>query len=287
MIANTFLNKINKNIPDKLYLTLKYFFKTGKFINWKNPKGYCEKLQWLKLYNRDNNYSELVDKFLVKNYVEKKIGKKYIIPTLGVWDNFDDIEFDKLPNKFVLKCTHDSGGIVICKNKELFDKNKAKIIIETSLKNNYYYGGREWPYFNIKPRILCETYMEDINDKELRDYKFFVFNGKPTMMFIATDRFDEKEETCFDFYDMDFNHLDIKNGHPNSSKIIKKPEKFEEMKEMAKILGENFPHVRVDFYQVNGEIYFGELTFFHHSGFVLFEPYEWELKMGDLINLPK
>lgn len=278
---------ISKYFPDKLYLSIRFRVKIGKWINWKNPETYNEKLQWLKLYDRKPEYSIMVDKYDVKNYVKDRIGEKYIIPTIGVWNSFEEIDFNELPNQFVLKCTHDSGGIVICKDKSYFDINSARNIINKSLKKNYYYTGREWPYKNVKPRIIAEKYMEDKEDCELRDYKFFVFNGIPKAMYIATDRTDLSKDTCFDFYDMDFNHLDFRNGHPNTIKNLNKPDKFDEMKKLAGVLGEGIPQVRIDFYQVNGEIYFGEITFFHHSGFIPFDPEIWDKKIGEWVELPE
>ena len=151
---------------------------------------------------------------------------KYIIPTIGVWDNFDDIDFDVLPEQFVLKCTHDSGGLVICRDKKTIDKEAARKTIQRSLKRNYFWHGREWPYKNVKPRIIAEAYMEDSGTHELRDYKFFVFNGEAKVLFVATERNKPGEETKFDFFDMDYQHLDMRNGHPNATTPPKKPEQF-------------------------------------------------------------
>lgn len=275
-----------KWVPDKQYLQLYYFFKFKKSLNLKNPQTYNEKLQWLKLYDRNPAYTGLVDKYEVKAHVEQKIGGEYIIPTLGVWDCVDDIDFDSLPNQFVLKCTHDSGGLVICKDKAKLEIAEAKKILEKSLKSNFYYIGREWPYKNAKPRIIAETYMEDTETAELRDYKFYCFGGEPKVMLVASDRQTEGEESKFDFFDMDFRHLDFRRGHPNSLKPVKKPETFEAMRELAKQLSQGFHHVRVDLYEVNGKNYFGELTFFPGNGMTRFEPEEWDYKMGQWLVLP-
>lgn len=276
---------LEKFVPDKIYL--KYLFKKrlGKKLNLKNPVTYNEKLQWLKLYDRKLEYCKMVDKYEVKDYVKSLIGEQYIIPTLGLWKTFEEIDFSKLPNKFVLKCTHDSGGLVICQNKDDLDLNEAKKKINKCLKNNFYYHSREWPYKFVEPRIIAEPYIEDVKDKELRDYKFFCFSGEPKYLFIATGR-NAATETCFDFFDMDFNHLDIKNGHPCAKETPHKPEKFEEMKRLAAILSKDIPHVRVDFYEVNGKVLFGELTFYHWGGLVKFEPDYWDKTFGDLIILP-
>lgn len=273
--------------PDKKYLKVLYRVRMGKKLNLSNPQTFNEKLQWLKLYDRKPQYTQMVDKYEVKKYVADIIGEEYIIPTLGVWDKFEDIDFDSLPNQFVLKCTHDSGGLVICTDKSKFDYKSAKKKINKCLKRNYYYLNREWPYKDVKPRIIAEKYMVDESGYELKDYKLFCFGGESKLMFIATDRSNPDEETKFDFYDMDFNHLQIKNGHPNSNKDIAIPNSFEEMKVLASKLSKGIPQIRVDFYNINGKIYFGELTLFHWSGLVHFEPEEWDYKLGEWIELPK
>lgn len=269
---------------DKEYLEILYRFYMKKKCNIDNPITYNEKLQWLKLYDRNEYYTKLVDKYEVKKIVSNKIGEEYLIKTLGVWDNFDDIDFNKLPNKFVLKCTHDSGGIVICTDKNKLNIKKARKKINHCLQRNYYLNHREWPYKNIKPRIIAEEYYVDESGKELKDYKFFCFNGKAKMLFVATDRpFDTK----FDFFDMNFKHLPIINGHPNATSEILKPKNFDKMIEISEKLSSGIPHVRIDLYNVNGEIKFGEMTFYHWSGLVPFEPEEWDYKLGEWIQLPK
>ena len=274
-------------IPDKLYISIMYFIKMKKTINWKSPITFNEKLQWLKLYDRKPEYTMMVDKYEVKKHVAEIIGEEFLIPTLGVWDSFDDIDFETLPNQFVLKCTHDSGGLVICRDKKLLDKDAARKKIERSLKRNFFYVSREWPYKNVKPRIIAEQYMEDHNTKELRDYKFFAFNGVARAMFIATERGNEAEETKFDFFDMEFKHLPFTNGHPNAAVEPEKPETFEEMVRLAEKLSANIPHLRVDFYEVNGKPYFGELTFSHWAGMMPFKPAEWDKIFGEWIALPQ
>ena len=271
---------------DAKYLKKLYKYNMKKDLNLNNPQTFNEKLQWLKLYDRKDIYTTMVDKYEVKDYVKNIIGEEYIISTIGVWDKFDDIDFDKLPNQFVLKCTHDSGGLVIVKDKNHFDKNKARKKINHCLKRNYYLNTREWPYKNVKPRIIAEKYMVDESGYELKDYKFFCFNGKCKAMFIATDR-NPKTETCFDFYDTKFKHLPFTNGHPNSSQKIKKPENFEMMIKLSEKLSKNIPQCRVDFYNINGKIYFGEITFSHWSGFKPFVPEEWDYTFGSWIKLKK
>lgn len=273
-------------IPDRLYLKWLFRLKMGKKLDLDNPRTFSEKLQWLKLYNRKPEYTQMVDKYEAKRYVAGIIGEEYIIPTLGVWDRVEDINFDQLPNQFVLKCTHDSGGIVICSDKSKLDINAAKKKLKRSLTRDFYAQNREWPYKNVKHRIIGEEYMVDESGYELKDYKWFCYNGEPKALFIATDRGLEGEETKFDFFDADFNHLPFTNGHPNSPRPVLKPQSFEKMKELAAKLSQGQPHLRVDFYDINGRIYFGELTFYHWSGMVPFEPEEWDYKFGEWIKLP-
>lgn len=279
------LKKLCWLFSDRKYLELMFPLRTGYELNLDNPQSYNEKLQWLKLYDRKPEYSIMVDKFEAKKYVGSIIGEEHIIPTLSVYERVENIDFDVLPDKFVLKCTHDSGGIVICKDKANLDIKSAKKILSDGLKRNYYYLNREWPYKNVTPRIIAEQYMED-ETGELRDYKFFCFGGEVKAMFIASDRFDKYEETKFDFFDADFNHLPFTNGHPNTTKQIEKPKGFDEMKILAGKLSKGIPQVRIDFYDIKGKIYFGEITFFHWSGMKPFEPNEWDYTFGSWIKLP-
>ena len=260
-------------LSDKKFLDICFQYYLGK------------KLQWLKVYDRKDIYTMMVDKYEAKKYVATIIGDEYIIPTLGVYENFDDIDFSKLPNKFVMKCTHDSGGLVICTNKKNFDYRKARKKIENSLKVNYYNCWREWPYKNVKPRIIIEKYLKSDNSTGLDDYKFFCFNGEVKLLFVATDRMNTKEETKFDFFDANYNHLPIRNGHPNSKSIPPKPKKFEEMKRIASLLSQGIPHLRVDLYESNGKIYFGELTFSHWAGMVPFDPKTYDELLGSWIDI--
>lgn len=266
---------------DAIYLKILYRFKMKKSLDLKNPQTYNEKLQWLKLYDRNPDYVKMVDKYEVKNYVKELIGDEYIIPTIGIWDKFEDIDFDSLPEQFVLKCTHDSGGLVICKDKSKLDIKEAKRKINHALKRNYYLNTREWPYKDVKPRIIAEKYMDD-GSGQLKDYKFFCFNGEPKSLFIASDR---GIDTRFDFYDMDFNHLDFINGYKNSGKKISKPQGFEKMAELSRKLSKGLPQARIDFYDINGKIYFGEITFFHWSGLTPFNPEKWDYTFGEWIEL--
>lgn len=268
---------------DRKYIEYIWKHRMDYPLNLETPKRYNEKLQWIKLYDRRDIYTTMVDKCEVKKYVASIIGDEYIIPTLAVWTNVDDIDIDKLPNQFVLKTTHDSGGVAICKDKNNFDLQKAKEKLQYSLKRDFYILGREWPYKNVPRRIIAEQYMEDVETKELRDYKFFCFNGVPKALFIATDR-QNRKEPYFDFFDMEFNHLDMRHGHPNAPHLPEKPKQFELMKELAAKLSKGYPHLRVDLYEVNGKVYFGELTLFHHTGMVNFEPEVWDDTFGEWID---
>lgn len=285
-IALRLWNSIAPIITDKLFLAVKFRLTMGYWMDFNNPKSYNEKLQWLKLHDRRFEYTKMVDKANVKEYVAHCIGKRYIIPTIGVWNKPEDIPWKDLPNQFVAKVTHDSGGIVICKDKTQLDIPAAIAKLNKALKKDYYAVSREWPYKNVKRRIIVEQYMVDESGYELKDYKFFCFNGEPKMLFIATDRENPNEDTKFDFFNLDFNLLPFTNGHEHAKTIPTKPKGFDKMVELARNLSDGIPHVRVDFYDINGQIYFGELTFYHWSGFVPFNPEEWDYKIGSWMDLP-
>ena len=274
-------------LPDKAYLSILYRANFKKKIDWKNPKTFNEKLQWLKLYDRNPIYCDMVDKYAAKEFAAERIDSAYIVPALaGPWNSFDEINFDVLPDQFVLKSTHDCGGVFICKDKKSIDYQKAKHFLEKHLQRNYYLNCREWPYKNVRPRIFAEEYLAAL-EGDLRDYKFFCFNGEPKLMFIASERQLADSETKFDFYDMDFNHLPIINGHPNATIAPKQPQNFERMKDLSAKLSAGIPQLRVDFYECNGRLYLGELTFSHWGGLVPFEPEEWDEILGSWIQLPK
>lgn len=278
---------LQKLLSEKRSIQIRFKAVLGKKLNLNNPQTFNEKMQWLKLYDRKPIYTTMVDKAAVKDFVTKKIGKQYVIPTLGIWDHFDDINFDTLPNQFVLKCTHDSGGVVICKDKKLLNVKEAKKKIEATLKNNYYYSCFEWPYKNVKPRIIAEEYMEDSHTKELRDYKFYTFSGKPHFLLLASNRQNLAKDLTFDYFDMDFNRLDLVNqDHPQSPSIPQKPTQFKKMQDLAQVLSQGIPHVRVDFYEVDGKVFFGEMTFFPNGGYLKLSPKSWEIEWGMLIQLP-
>lgn len=271
---------------DKKYIEAIYLLAFGEKLNLKNPRSFNEKLQWLKLYDHNPEYTAMVDKFAAKGYVKKIIGSEYIIDTLGKWDSFDQIDFEQLPKQFVLKCTHDSGGLVICRNKGKLDKEGAKEKIEKSLKRNFYYVGREWPYKDVKPQIIAERYMED-DEGDLKDYKFYCFNGEPQFLYVA-EGLENHNTARRSFVTMDWKKAPFSRcGYLEFDEMPEKPEKFGEMKYLARMLSRGKDFLRVDFYQIKGRVYFGELTFFPSSGFVRFEPGEYDKKLGDMLILHK
>lgn len=276
-----------KYLSDEAFLKKSFKINMKKELNLENPTTFTEKIQWLKLYDRREIYCQMVDKYEAKKYVAAIVGDAYIIPTIGIWDKVEEIPFEKLPNQFVLKCTHDCGGSIICKDKSMFDVASAKKKLSRCMRRNYFWNGREWPYKNVRPRIICEQYMEDNCTKELRDYKFYAFDGEVKFMLVVSDRQNPNEETKFDFYDMNFNHLNIKQGCPNSKKNLEKPGKFEVMCKLAEELSKGFPMLRADLYEVNGKVFFGELTLSPYSGMHPFEPEVWDRKFGEYIKLPK
>lgn len=273
-----------KMMTDKQYLSVLYRYIMSQEMNWDNPKSFNEKLQWLKVYDRNPEYSTMVDKYAVKKYVADRIGVEYIIPIFGVWKSFDDIDFSTLPDQFVLKCTHDSGGYVICRDKSSFDIESARKKITHNLKRNFYYVSREWPYKKVKPRVMAEKFMVDSKSPFLTDYKFFCFDGEPKIMYCSKDG---STETKTDFFDMDYNHLDMRMKDPNDDVVPPKPVCFDEMKKLAGQLSKGIPHVRVDFYEIDGKVYFGEFTFYHNGGWSPVYPSSMGLTMGDWIHLPK
>ena len=269
-------------IPDKLYLKLVYYMKTGEHLNLDNPVGFNEKQNWLKLHDIHPEYTQLVDKYEVRSAIKELLGDGYMFPILGVWDTYDDIDFAALPDQFVLKCTHDSQSVRIVEDKNNIDHKEFRIFYNGRLRINPFNMGREYPYKNVKPRIIAEELM--VADGGINDYKFFCFDGKPVIMFIATDR--ASGDTRFDFFDMDFNHLDIVNIHPQSDKgEIKKPVCFEEMKQIAAKCSQGMKFVRIDLYEIDGKVYFGEYTFFHGGAFWPMKPEHWEKDLGDLIKI--
>lgn len=286
LIVLDVFNKFSKYLNDEQFLRYRFRIVMGKRLDLKNPTSYNEKLQWLKLYDRNPLYTKLVDKVAVKDYVASIIGNEYIIPTLKVYKSPEEVRIEDLPERFVLKTNHDgdSLGVFVCKDKKNFDFNKAISILSKNLKHNYYYTGREWPYKNVNPVIFAEEYKED-EFGELRDYKFFCFNGVVKALFVATER--SVGHVKFDYFDRNFNHLDFTQSHPMSNVTLKKPDNFEKMIELAERLSRGLPHVRIDLYNCNGKIYFGEMTFYHYGGMIKFHPEEWDYKFGSWLQLPK
>lgn len=271
-------------LPDSMYISLKYQGMTGKKLNLKEPKGFNEKLQYLKLNNRNPAYIEYVDKYRVRRYVSDVLGDSYLVPFYGKWDQAEDISFEKMPDTFVLKCNHDSGSIKVIKNKSQISLSEIKKYYTKRIKRSPYYYGREWPYKYVKPCIIAEAYLED-NTGELRDYKFFCFDGEVRFFKVDFDRFNNHRAN---YYDTQRRLLPISEMLvPNDIHAdIVLPNEIEKMIELAEKLSKNIPFVRVDFYDVNGAIYFGEMTFFPGSGFDPFLPEEWEMKIGDMLTLP-
>lgn len=284
------IRKCNRLFPDKLYLRLMFRSKMGYWPNLKNPKKFSEKLQWLKLYNRRPEYTTMVDKYAVKDYVAKIIGEQYIIPTIGVWDKLEDIEWDKLPNQFVLKTTHGGGsnGVVICRDKAAFDKNKAVQKLNENLGNDVYRRYREWPYKNVPKRIIAEKYLEESDGSgELCDYKFSCFDGEVTDVMVCIDR--QIGEPKFYFFDKQWNLLRLNIRGKNAPKgfTLPKPACMDEMFDLASKLSKGLPYARVDLYAVNNHPYFGEITFFPQSGFDTKLLPETEILHGSKIVLPR
>lgn len=272
-----------KYLPDKLALKIQYKNIFLRPLNLKNPQTFNEKLQWLKLYNRNPEYSKMVDKYEAKKYVASITGEEYIIPTYGVYDNFDEIDFDALPNQFVLKCTHGSGDVVICRDKASFDIEAARKKLTKSLKTNYYKISREWPYKNVKPRIIAEKFLDN-QGGDLNDYKMMCFGGKMKCSFVCSDRF-SNEGLCVTFFDLDWNVMPFERDHPRKESGIPRPQKYEEMIALAEKLSQDLIFTRIDFYEIGGLVYFGEITLFPGGGFERFTPEEWDYTIGSWMEL--
>lgn len=270
-------------VPDKTYIKYVAKGKLGYSIDINHPKTFNEKLNWLKLYGRNPLYTKMADKYEAKKIVAERIGEQYVVKNLGYWSSFDEIDFDALPNQFVLKCTHDSSGAIICRDKNSFDKLSAREKINLSLKMNYFYACREWPYKNIPHRIIADELLDDHSGKELNDYKFWCFNGVPKYMYCTVKSNDVYEN----FYDMDFKPANIDHGFRRRAPEFAKPEAFELMKELAGKLSAGIPFVRIDFFYVDGKVYFGEYTFYDWAGLQPFKTYQQDLELGKLIELPK
>ena len=285
------LLKLDQNgivrLKDEEYIKLLYESIFGKKLDLDNPQTFNEKLQWLKLHDRNELYKKLVDKYEVKKYVESIIGKEYIIPTINKYEKFDEIKFDELPNQFVLKCTHDSGGIVICKDKKQLDIDNARKKINKSLKNNFYYMFREWPYKNVKPRIIIESFMDDGVNSQLVDYKLQCFWGKVDNILVCVDR-DKETGVKYHYFDTNWKYLKYcpYPGINEKNINISKPKQLDKMIKIAERLSAGIPEVRIDLYIIHGKIYFGEYTFFTNGGFDTTITSDADIILGEKLKLP-
>ena len=272
-------------MTDRLYLEWLYEVRMGAKLHLDHPETFNEKLNWLKLYDRRDEYTRMADKYEVRQYIAEQIGEEYLIPLLGVWESAEAIDINSLPEQFVLKCTHDSASVIICRDKSTFDWNAAKEKLSKSLGINYFYPSREWPYKNIKPRIIAEQYMVDESGTELKDYKIYNFGGKPELIQVDFGRFVHHERNL---YDLDWNYIDEQIEYPKNPKVsIERPEHLELMLELAAKLSKEIPSVRTDFYSINGRIYFGEITFYQEAGFAHFSSEKYDRYLGSLIRLPE
>jgi hypothetical protein len=275
--------RIGRFIPsDKLYLKVFYRLSMHERLDLKNPKTYTQKIQWLKLNNTDPAFSRMVDKYQVREIIREKLGEEYLIPLLGVWHSFDEIDFDKLPEQFVLKTTHDSGTIIICKDKVSLDRAYAKKGLTKALRANYFYKSREYPYKNAIPRIIAETYMCDEKQTALTDYKFFCFNGKPEFVQITVNNDGIKNSG---YYNMSFETIPFNTGNALPQIAMPKPQNFDEMIKISELLSQDLLHIRIDLYNVNTKIYFGEFTFHNAGGIIHFDPPEWNKIIGDKLQI--
>ncbi len=281
-------DRINKKgLSDKEYLIEIGKIRLGYVMNLDNPKTFNEKVNWLKINDHKDYYSILVDKIRVKDYVGKLIGFDHIIETYGVWNSFDEIDFDKLPNKFVLKCNHDSGGLVICKNKNDFDISKARKKINRCLQTNYYDRTKEWPYKNVKPMILAEKLLEDEGKIVPEDFKIYCFNGKPKYIVVFHNRFNKNAKLSETVYNLNWEpqNISLDNHFEVSDEVIPKPECFDELIKCCSILCKDFKHIRIDFYIVNNKVFFGEMTLYTASGFQPMIPQTLDVELGKLFEV--
>lgn len=271
-------------MDDEAYIKREFRYSLGYEPDLEHPRTFNEKLNWLKLHDRNPLYTQLVDKYEVKRYVAEKVGEQFVVPVIGgPWDSVDEIDFDALPEQFVLKCTHDSGGVVICRDRASFDREAAKAKLAKSLRRNFYWVNREWPYKNVPPRIFAEKYLED-ESGDLHDYKFFAFNGITRVFYITSGRSAGDRRT--DFYDLRLNHLNLRDDDKNADVPPPAPARLEKMKGLADTLSRGIPCLRVDFYEIGGRVFIGELTLYYSGGFVPFSPREWDQLFGSWIDLP-
>ena len=276
------------SMSDEDYIKRLWKYKmNGKPLDLENPKTCCEKLQWLKIHDHNPRYTKLADKYEVKKIVADAIGEEHVVPLLGVWNDFDEIDFDKLPDQFILKTTHDSGGFMICKDKSTFDKAAARKKFKKAIKRNFYWSGREWQYKNIPPRIIAEKYIESLGKPESLEYKLTCLDGKVAFTTVCKGiAHTDLSLRSNDHFDREGNKMPWYAYYKPSKEPVSLPPQSEEMIRYAEILSKDIPYVRADFYIVDDVVYFGELTFNTWDGFMVFEPEEWDRKLGDMINLP-
>ncbi len=273
-------------LPDIIYLKRLYKFRTGKCLNLRKPKTFNEKQNWLKLYDRRPEYTIMVDKYKVREYIAPKIGDQYLVPLLGVWDSPEEIDFESLPNEFVLKCNHDNG-VIICRDKSKLDIEKTKKELALRLSRDYYKKLREWPYKNVPRKIICEKLMSNYTNEVNVEYKWFCFSGEPQYILVVAGR-NSNTTTTMDTYTSNWEYTNLINGNtPLAGNIFEKPSCFDEMFDIAQKLSQNTPYLRVDFSMWNEKIYFGELTVSDSGGFENYHPQEWDYKLGKLLQLPK
>lgn len=279
----TLAHYCSRLLSDKLYLQLKFRHYFGRWINFKNPTSFNEKMQWLKVYDRKHEYTRMVDKYEVRQYIAECVGAQYLVPLLGVWNSADDIDFDSLPNEFVLKCTHDSGGIIICRDKRKLDIPAIRKKLNKALSRKFYYYSREWPYKNVTPRIISEALLYDEEDPDLKDYKFMCFEGVHKCTFVCSNR--HSYGLNITIYDSEWKRMPVVRHHPPSKSELRRPDNYQEMRDIAELLSRNMHFLRVDFYECNSRLYVGELTFYPGGGFEEFTPSEWDEKLGSWIKL--
>lgn len=277
--------RIKITLSPRRFIERKWKKNFGYEIDLDHPRSFNEKLNWMKLYWRDPRITSCIDKYLVRNYVEKTVGSKYLVKLYGVYNSIDDVDFSSLPKQFALKMNNGSGCNILCRDKSQLNVNKIKKEFKREFKRNYYYTYCEWGYKNIVPKVICEELIETDDNKPPKDYKFFCFNGEPEYIFVASDRINH--QTKFDFYDINWKWLPVKNHYPNAGDILPRPKALNEMIEIARKLSNPFPQIRVDLYYENGKVYFGELTFYHFSGFIPFEPSSFDFELGEKFKLPE
>ena len=274
------------SMPDEEYLKRMYRCQMGRELDLSNPVRFTEKLQWLKLYDRRPEYTLMADKYEAKKIIAERAGEEYVIPTLGVYDSFGEIDFASLPDSFVLKCTHDSGSVIVVADKSKFNMRSAEKILSNGLKRNYYLPAREWIYKDIKPRIIAEQYLETLASQSITEYKIFCFDGKPGLILVCKGKAHATGRTN-DFYDLDFNHIPVTGSNPNSPVPDTKPDEYDEMLEVARKLSVGIPQVRIDLYLADGRIYVGEITLCNDAGYTHFKPEIYDEKFGAMIHLPE